>query len=51
MHQLRHVPEGVFCRCHAAGDETVYVKEENCVGCGGCLSVCPVTGTIEMKQV
>jgi dihydroorotate dehydrogenase (fumarate)/dihydropyrimidine dehydrogenase (NAD+) subunit PreA len=31
------------------GDETVYVKEENCVGCGGCLSVCPVDGTIELN--
>jgi dihydroorotate dehydrogenase (fumarate)/dihydropyrimidine dehydrogenase (NAD+) subunit PreA len=33
------------------GEDTVYVKEQNCVGCGGCLSVCPVKGTIEMKQV
>jgi dihydroorotate dehydrogenase (fumarate)/dihydropyrimidine dehydrogenase (NAD+) subunit PreA len=25
----------------------VWVQEENCVGCGGCLSVCPVPGAID----
>jgi dihydroorotate dehydrogenase (fumarate)/dihydropyrimidine dehydrogenase (NAD+) subunit PreA len=28
--------------------ERVWVQEENCVGCGGCLSVCPAAGAIDM---
>jgi len=32
-------------------EENVFVKEENCVGCGGCYSVCPVKGTIDIVQV
>lgn len=30
------------------GDETTWVKVENCVGCGGCYSVCPVPGAVEI---
>ena len=26
----------------------VWVQEDNCVGCGGCLSVCPVPGAIDI---
>jgi dihydroorotate dehydrogenase (fumarate)/dihydropyrimidine dehydrogenase (NAD+) subunit PreA len=31
------------------GDETVWVLDENCVGCGGCFSVCPVPGAIQIS--
>jgi dihydroorotate dehydrogenase (fumarate)/dihydropyrimidine dehydrogenase (NAD+) subunit PreA len=28
--------------------ETVQVQEGNCIGCGGCLSVCPMPGAIDI---
>lgn len=28
--------------------EKVWVQEDNCVGCGGCLSVCPIPGSIDI---
>jgi dihydroorotate dehydrogenase (fumarate)/dihydropyrimidine dehydrogenase (NAD+) subunit PreA len=33
---------------HDSEDKT-WVQEENCVGCGGCYSVCPVPGAIEIR--
>ncbi|SDP32409.1 4Fe-4S dicluster-binding protein [Desulforhopalus singaporensis] len=39
-----------FSEAMQQGDETVYVREENCVGCGGCYSVCPVKKTITMVR-
>lgn len=33
------------------GGKTNWVKEENCVGCGGCYSVCPSHGAIDIYQV
>lgn len=33
------------------GGKTNWVMEENCVGCGGCYSVCPSPGAIEIFQV
>ena len=30
------------------GGDRVWVQEENCVGCGGCLSVCPVSGAVDI---
>ncbi|MEF8888493.1 MAG: 4Fe-4S dicluster-binding protein [Desulfohalobiaceae bacterium] len=30
------------------GEGSTWVKEENCVGCGGCYSVCPVHGAVEI---
>jgi dihydroorotate dehydrogenase subfamily 1 len=33
------------------GPEHTWVKTQNCVGCGGCLSVCPEPGAIEIKPV
>lgn len=29
-------------------EDKPWVKEENCIGCGGCYSVCPVSGAIEI---
>ena len=29
-------------------DAKVWVQQDNCVGCGGCLSVCPVPGAIDV---
>ena len=29
-------------------DAKVWVQQDNCVGCGGCLSVCPVPGAIDI---
>jgi len=37
-----------FYQAMQSGDEATWVKEENCIGCGGCYSVCPVPGTIEI---
>lgn len=28
--------------------EKVWVREENCIGCGGCYSVCPTPGSIDI---
>jgi len=28
--------------------DRVWVREENCVGCGGCLSVCPIPGAVDI---
>jgi dihydroorotate dehydrogenase (fumarate)/dihydropyrimidine dehydrogenase (NAD+) subunit PreA len=38
------------CFYHAMqdGGDKVWVQEENCVGCGGCLSVCPVPGAVDI---
>lgn len=30
------------------GGDGVWVQEEDCVGCGGCLSVCPAPGAIDI---
>ncbi|MBI9091045.1 MAG: tRNA-dihydrouridine synthase [Desulfobacterium sp.] len=38
-----------FSEAMQQGDGNVYVREENCVGCGGCYSVCPVKGAIEIN--
>jgi dihydroorotate dehydrogenase (fumarate)/dihydropyrimidine dehydrogenase (NAD+) subunit PreA len=31
-------------------EKNTWVKTENCVGCGGCYSVCPAEGAIEIEQ-
>jgi len=33
------------------GENNTWVKEENCVGCGGCYSVCPEPGAVEIVKV
>ncbi len=30
------------------GGDRLWVREDRCVGCGGCLSVCPVAGAVEV---
>ncbi|MBM3302838.1 MAG: 4Fe-4S binding protein [Deltaproteobacteria bacterium] len=30
------------------GEKQTWVQAENCIGCGGCYSVCPVAGGIEI---
>lgn len=37
-----------FSEAMQDGGEKVWVQEDNCVGCGGCLSVCPVPGAIDI---
>jgi len=32
-------------------NEKVWVQEDHCVGCGGCLSVCPVPGAIDIMTL
>ena len=41
-----------FYQAMQPGEQATWVKEENCIGCGGCYSVCPVPGaiTISIKQ-
>jgi Fe-S-cluster-containing hydrogenase component 2 len=31
------------------GGEYTWIQEENCIGCGGCYSVCPVAGAINIS--
>ncbi len=38
-----------FYQAMQDGDEATWVKTENCIGCGGCYSVCPVNGAIEIS--
>jgi len=33
------------------GEDATWVQAENCIGCGGCYSVCPVEGAIEISIV
>ncbi|NQU14822.1 MAG: tRNA-dihydrouridine synthase [Desulfobacteraceae bacterium] len=37
-----------FYQAMQDGEDHTWVKEENCVGCGGCYSVCPVAGAINI---
>jgi dihydroorotate dehydrogenase (fumarate)/dihydropyrimidine dehydrogenase (NAD+) subunit PreA len=30
------------------GDENTWVRDGNCVGCGGCYSVCPISGAVDI---
>jgi dihydroorotate dehydrogenase/NAD-dependent dihydropyrimidine dehydrogenase PreA subunit len=38
-----------FYQAMQDGGEKAWVREENCIGCGGCFSVCPVPGAIEIR--
>jgi len=38
-----------FYQAMQDGEDYTWVKEENCIGCGGCFSVCPVPGAIEIS--
>lgn len=38
-----------FYQAMQSGEKTVGVKTENCIGCGGCYSVCPVPGAIDIQ--
>jgi MinD superfamily P-loop ATPase len=31
------------------GSKYTWVQEDNCIGCGGCYSVCPVDGAIHIS--
>ena len=37
-----------FYQAMQDGENATWVKEENCIGCGGCYSVCPVSGAVEI---
>ena len=37
-----------FYQAMQEDSENTRVREENCIGCGGCYSVCPVPGAIEI---
>ena len=38
-----------FYQAMQDGEDATWVKTENCIGCGGCYSVCPVKGAIEIS--
>jgi dihydroorotate dehydrogenase (fumarate)/dihydropyrimidine dehydrogenase (NAD+) subunit PreA len=38
-----------FYQAMQDGDDATWIKTENCIGCGGCYSVCPVKGAIEIS--
>jgi len=38
-----------FYKAMQDGQDHTWIKEENCIGCGGCYSVCPVPGAIEIR--
>jgi dihydroorotate dehydrogenase (fumarate)/dihydropyrimidine dehydrogenase (NAD+) subunit PreA len=37
-----------FYKAMQPGDEHTWVQAENCIGCGGCYSVCPVPGAVDI---
>lgn len=37
-----------FYQAMQPGEEATWVRDENCIGCGGCYSVCPVEGAIDI---
>jgi dihydroorotate dehydrogenase (fumarate)/dihydropyrimidine dehydrogenase (NAD+) subunit PreA len=37
-----------FYQAMQEGSEHTWVQEDNCIGCGGCYSVCPVPGAIDI---
>jgi len=41
--------EDCFYQAMQPGDKATWVKEENCIGCGGCYSVCPVPDAVEIS--
>ncbi len=44
----RRCLEACFYQAMQEGKKKPFVKEENCIGCGGCYSVCPAPGAIEI---
>jgi dihydroorotate dehydrogenase subfamily 1 len=40
-----------FADAMQLGKESTWIKSENCIGCGGCYSICPVEGAIEINPV
>ncbi len=40
-----------FYQAMQPGENSTWVRQENCIGCGGCFSVCPVPGAIEIRPV
>ncbi len=40
-----------FYQAMQDGEDYTWLKEENCIGCGGCYSVCPVPDAIEITVV
>ncbi|UCG66700.1 MAG: tRNA-dihydrouridine synthase [Deltaproteobacteria bacterium] len=39
---------GCFYQAMQQGREHTWAKEDNCIGCGGCYSLCPVPGAIDI---
>jgi len=44
----RRCLKACFYQAMQDGEGHTWVKEENCVGCGGCYSVCPIAGAINI---
>ena len=44
----KHCLSACFYNSMQDDGERVWVQEDNCVGCGGCLSVCPIPGSIDI---
>lgn len=40
-----------FSNAMQDGEKQTYVDRERCIGCGGCYSVCPAAGAIEIASV
>jgi heterodisulfide reductase subunit A-like polyferredoxin len=40
-----------FYQAMQPGDAATWVEPGNCIGCGGCYSVCPAEGAIEIEVV
>ncbi len=38
-----------FYQAMQPGDEHTWVQADNCIGCGGCYSVCPVPGAVNIS--
>ncbi len=45
----KHCLKACFADAMQDDKDNTWVKTENCVGCGGCYSVCPALGAIEIE--
>lgn len=44
----RRCLKACFYQAMQDGEDETWVQEDNCIGCGGCYSVCPVPGAIDI---
>jgi dihydroorotate dehydrogenase (fumarate)/dihydropyrimidine dehydrogenase (NAD+) subunit PreA len=40
-----------FSNAMQDGEKHTWINADNCIGCGGCYSVCPAEGAIDIEVV